>query len=134
MSHFAIPLFSSPDEFLNHIAAKRRIVGKGGVSVKVSQGFVQDFVFLLIALFVAPCAAQAAAASALLEEWNAGKVPFFTVPPVDTSRGAGDAVTLPDWAKVCRDHTRACMCYHSASVFRRISLWMTPPLQEKSHN
>jgi hypothetical protein len=75
VSHFAVPMFSTPDEFLYHFATKRNKLGKGGVPDKQ------------------------AAARTLLMEWNAGKIPFYTTPPVETERVVGEATIVADWSK-----------------------------------
>eukprot|EP01114_Cavostelium_apophysatum_P014136 TRINITY_DN3586_c0_g1_i1.p1 TRINITY_DN3586_c0_g1~~TRINITY_DN3586_c0_g1_i1.p1 ORF type:complete len:602 (-),score=241.89 TRINITY_DN3586_c0_g1_i1:30-1835(-) len=57
MEIYKVAKFSTTTEFLLHIANKRGKLGKGGV------------------------ADLKAAARSVLQDWNAGKIPFFTVPP-----------------------------------------------------
>jgi len=54
---YKIPQYANINEFLIHIAQKRGKLGKGGV------------------------ADQLAAARTVLQDWNGGKIPFYTVPP-----------------------------------------------------
>ena len=97
MAHFAIPMFSSVDEFLYQLAVKRNKVTKGGVPDRL------------------------ASARMLLQDWNAGKVPFFTAPPPDKERVVGEATIVPEWSKVravsahwplfmCRANMRPSFC------------------------
>jgi nuclear GTP-binding protein len=57
MALFCIPAYASTDQFLGHVAAKRFMVGRGGVPDKRK------------------------AARVVLQEWNSGKIPFFVMPP-----------------------------------------------------
>jgi len=54
---YKIPRFENVNEFLLHIAQKRGKLAKGGI------------------------ADQAAAARTVLQDWNGGKIPFYTIPP-----------------------------------------------------
>ncbi len=80
-AHYAIPLWSSPDEFLFHVATKRNKVGKRGVPDRTS------------------------AARLVLKDWNSGKIPFFTRPeaPQLPEGTIGPATLVQDWAKA-RQH------------------------------
>ncbi len=68
MALYALPAFASAAEFLALVAAKRGKLGKGGVPDK------------------------AAAARAVLADWNSGKIPFYVLPPAPApGTGAGSA-------------------------------------------
>jgi nuclear GTP-binding protein len=58
MAIYGIPRFAGADEFLRHVAAKRGKLRRGGVPD-------------------APAAARI-----VLGDWNSGRIPFFTLPPV----------------------------------------------------
>ena len=65
MSLFCIPAYASTEQFLGHVAAKRFMVGRGGVPDKKK------------------------AARVVLQEWNSGKIPFFVMPPAERSSAEG---------------------------------------------
>eukprot|EP00850_Spirogloea_muscicola_P000230 SM000001S04632 [mRNA] locus=s1:1290139:1294013:- [translate_table: standard] len=77
MAVYSIPAFNGVDEFLRHVAATRGRLRKGGIpDVR-------------------------AAARVVLKDWNEGKVPYFTLPPVRES-DAGEhasAEIVATWSK-----------------------------------
>ncbi|GIL76977.1 hypothetical protein Vretimale_8576 [Volvox reticuliferus] len=67
---YKIPTFSSPDEFLHHIAHARGKLRRGGT----------------------PDAA--AAARIVLQDWNDGRIPYYTTPPERPKTGLEEAQVL----------------------------------------
>lgn len=103
MALYAIPAFATPTEFLSEVAAVRGKLGRGGVPDRP------------------------AAARAVLQDWNSGKIPFFVLPPEDvpepasvggameedeggalrvSSGDVGTARIVSEWSKVRR---RVCL-------------------------
>lgn len=76
MEIYEIAHYDSPSEFLRLIAAKRGCLGPHGVPDKKR------------------------AARGVLQDWNSGKVPFFTVPPETDSRTHISAKIVSEWSKV----------------------------------
>mmetsp|Transcript_16355 Transcript_16355/g.53441 ORF Transcript_16355/g.53441 Transcript_16355/m.53441 type:complete len:641 (+) Transcript_16355:25-1947(+) len=75
MQVYNIPRFSNPDEFLRHVAAARGKLKKGGVPDTV------------------------AAARVVLQEWNSGRIPFYTLPPDRGNREHEAAEVVTDWGR-----------------------------------
>lgn len=91
---YAIPRFANVEEFLVAIAYKRQMLGKGGAPN------VQT------------------AARAVLQDWNSGKIPFFTMPPTEEEQAAAqsqhvESAIVDGWAKV-RTAMSACAVYTAA--------------------
>lgn len=73
MQHYSLPRFRTVDELLVLLAHKFQRVKKGGVPDKDK------------------------AARAVLQDWNTGKIPFYTLPPKQ-DRGNTDASVVSQWA------------------------------------
>ena len=61
MQVYQIPAFGSPDEFLLHVAQRKGKLLKGGVPDLLST------------------------AKVVLQEWNAGRIPYYALPPAETA-------------------------------------------------
>ncbi len=72
---YAIPAFGSAAEFLVHIAKKKGKLKKGGVP---------DY---------------DAAARTVLQDWNSGKIKYYTLPPRDAAGTHLGAAIVPAWGK-----------------------------------
>lgn len=74
---YCIPRFENSNEFLLHVAKRQGKLKKGGIpNIE-------------------------AAARAVLHDWNQGKIPFYTLPPVSsapTTTTATDAIVVNNWA------------------------------------
>eukprot|EP00949_MAST-11_sp_MAST-11-sp1_P004403 g4403.t1 len=70
MEWFAVASFSSPNEFLYNLAHAKGKLKKGGVPDK------------------------AAAARIIVRDWNAGKVPFFTLPPHEAPKADAEVLRM----------------------------------------
>ena len=75
MTVYNIPAFAGADEFLQRVAAARGKLQRGGTADVV------------------------AAARLVLHDWNDGRIPFYTLPPVRGSQeGHAAAEVVPTWA------------------------------------
>jgi nuclear GTP-binding protein len=72
---YAIPAFSTPQEFLVHVAKKKGKLKKGGVP---------DY---------------DATARTVLQDWNGGKIPFYTTPPAPAAGTHVSAAVVPSWGR-----------------------------------
>jgi nuclear GTP-binding protein len=72
MQVYSIPAFNSPDEFLLHVAQRKGKLLKGGIV---------DLV---------------ATAKVVLQEWNAGKIPYYALPPADVTPSVDKKHTRTD--------------------------------------
>lgn len=75
MSIYKIPTFKTPDEFLQHVAAVRGKLKKGGV-VHLS-----------------------AAARIVLGDWNEGRIPHYTLPPQRLEDAQVEAAIVSKWSR-----------------------------------
>jgi nuclear GTP-binding protein len=73
MQLYKVPAYKDADEFLQHVAAARGKLRRGGA------------------------VDAAAAARIVLQDWNDGRIPYYTVPPTRESEVAGSTVVVPDW-------------------------------------
>lgn len=73
-----LPMYEDADDFLRLVAEKRGLLMAGGTANKD------------------------AAARSVLQDWNSGKVPFFTLPPTEDEDGSGpsteDAKIVSGWS------------------------------------
>lgn len=76
MELYEIAHFASPSEFLRLVAIKRKAMKPGGIPDKKR------------------------AARSVLQDWNLGKVPFFTIPPETDSKTHLSAKIVEEWSKV----------------------------------
>ena len=88
MSLYRIPAYDSVDEFLIQVA---------GVRGKLKRGGTVDVV---------------AAAKIVLQDWNDGKIPYFTMPPKRNSEVKGSSAVVGAWSgefdmSVAMEHERA---------------------------
>jgi len=73
---YKIPMFSNPTEFLQHIAIKRGKVLRGGI---------HDI---------------EGAARIVLQDWNSGKIPYYTIPPEsDFAQNRLEATIVSEWSE-----------------------------------
>eukprot|EP01138_Halocafeteria_seosinensis_P014675 gb/GECG01014980.1/.p1 GENE.gb/GECG01014980.1/~~gb/GECG01014980.1/.p1 ORF type:complete len:615 (+),score=125.35 gb/GECG01014980.1/:1-1845(+) len=75
MKIYSVPKFDDVGGFLASIAHARGKLGKGGVPDKT------------------------AAAKLVLEDWNSGRIPFYTLPPEDKDNDTFDTDIVEDWSK-----------------------------------
>lgn len=73
MALFKVPSFNNVDEFLGHVATARGKLKKGG-AVDV-----------------------ASAARIVLQDWNDGRIPYYTMPPKRDTEIAGTSVVVTNW-------------------------------------
>ncbi|KAK9837475.1 hypothetical protein WJX81_005030 [Elliptochloris bilobata] len=73
MALYRVPAFADADEFLRHVAAARGKLRKGGTTD------------------------NSAAARIVLQDWNDGRIPFFTRPPKRDDHGEAAAAIVPAW-------------------------------------
>jgi len=72
---YKIPMFSTPTEFLHHVATKRGKIMRGGVPDVES------------------------AARVVLHDWNSGKIPYYTIPPEsDFAQNRLEASIVTEWS------------------------------------
>lgn len=74
---YSVPAFASAQEFLAHVAARQGRLKKGGIP-NID-----------------------AAAKSVLNDWNQGKIPFYTLPPAaaeDSAAMRGEATVVQGWA------------------------------------
>ena len=74
MGLYRIPKYDSVDEFLIQVATARGKLKRGGTVDVV------------------------AAAKIVLQDWNDGKIPYFTTPPKRNSEVKGSAAVVPGWS------------------------------------
>ena len=74
MGLYRIPKYDSVDEFLIQVATMRGKLKRGGTVDVV------------------------AAAKIVLQDWNDGKIPYFTTPPKRNSEIKGSAAVMPGWS------------------------------------
>jgi len=73
---YKIPIFETPTEFLQHVATRRGRLGRGGVP---------DI---------------EAAAQLVLNDWNTGRIPYYTVPPEsDFTQNRLEATIVSQWSE-----------------------------------
>jgi len=73
---YKIPMFSTPAEFLQHVAMKRGKILRGGIP---------DI---------------EGAARAVLQDWNSGKIPYYTVPPEsEFAQNRLEATIVSEWSE-----------------------------------
>jgi len=73
---YKIPMFSTPTEFLQHVATKRGKVLRGGI---------QDI---------------EGAARIVLQDWNSGKIPYYTIPPEsEFAQNRLEATIVSEWSE-----------------------------------
>ena len=75
MQVYCIPAFSSADEFLLHVASRKGKLLKGGIPDLVST------------------------AKVVLQEWNAGKIPYYATPPVAAVDTHASSAIVTNWAQ-----------------------------------
>jgi nuclear GTP-binding protein len=75
MKAFKIPTFSSPDHFVELVAQTRGKLLKGGLSD------------------------TKAAAKLILQDWNVGKIPFYTSPPEREGKGSEQVTVVNSWGQ-----------------------------------
>jgi len=72
---YGIPMFSDVNEFLRHIAVKRGQIKQGGI------------------------AAIDQSARLVLQDWNCGKIPYYTIPPEPDTLKLGASI-VPTWSQL----------------------------------
>eukprot|EP01102_Stenamoeba_stenopodia_P018133 TRINITY_DN6611_c0_g2_i1.p1 TRINITY_DN6611_c0_g2~~TRINITY_DN6611_c0_g2_i1.p1 ORF type:complete len:510 (-),score=190.29 TRINITY_DN6611_c0_g2_i1:40-1464(-) len=72
---YKIPVYNSSQEFLAHIAQKYGKLSKGGVPN------------------------YAAAAKIVLQDWNGGRIPYYTLPPADSQEVHVGAAVVQSWGQ-----------------------------------
>lgn len=73
MSIYNVPEFSDVEQFLGHVASARGKLKRGGTVDTI------------------------AAARVVLQDWNDGRIPYFTLPSKRESEVKGTAAVVPDW-------------------------------------
>ena len=82
---YTVPMFQDVDGFLASVASSRGKLGKGGVPDRT------------------------AAAKLVLDDWNSGRIPFYTLPPEDEKPCVFETDIVDDWSKV-RSHFHQLRC------------------------